>query len=103
MNLSCSTRSSRAASPPLAAPCPSRARLLSEWTTYWWGWDIVHHWMLTGEFIYKLPLLGTWLTWKDPAGRPPCDWWALAEGLGRPPGWRMPTSRVQQLCALRSR
>ncbi len=45
--------------------------------TYWWGWDVVEHWMLTGEFVWKLPVLGTWQRWKDPDGRPPCDWWGI--------------------------
>lgn len=33
--------------------------------------------MLSGEFVWKLPLLGTWQRWKDPDGRPPCDWWGI--------------------------
>lgn len=52
-------------------------RVLSDWMTYWWGWDVVEHWMLTGEFVWKLPVLGTWQRWKDPDGRPPCDWWGI--------------------------
>lgn len=53
------------------------AKVLSDWMTYWWGWDVVEHWMLTGEFVWKLPVLGTWQRWKDPDGRPPCDWWGI--------------------------
>lgn len=49
-------------------------RVLSKWMTYWWGWDIIDHWMMTGEFVYRLPVLGEWIKWKDPAGKPPCDW-----------------------------
>ncbi|PNH12081.1 Beta-glucosidase A [Tetrabaena socialis] len=53
------------------------AKLMSDWMTYWWGWDVMEHWMLTGEFIWKLPVLGVWQRWRDPAGRPPCDWWGI--------------------------
>ncbi|EFJ42987.1 hypothetical protein VOLCADRAFT_107029 [Volvox carteri f. nagariensis] len=53
------------------------AKMLSDWMTYWWGWDVVEHWMLTGEFVWKLPVLGVWQQWKDPAGKPPCDWWGI--------------------------
>lgn len=30
-----------------------------------------------GEFEWKLPVVGTWITYKDPEGRPPCDWWGI--------------------------
>ncbi|KAG2442823.1 hypothetical protein HXX76_002902 [Chlamydomonas incerta] len=53
------------------------SKVLSDWMTYWWGWDVVHHWMMTGEFVWKLPVLGVWQRWQDPAGRPPCDWWGI--------------------------
>uniref|UniRef100_A0A7S3VJH2 Beta-glucosidase n=1 Tax=Dunaliella tertiolecta TaxID=3047 RepID=A0A7S3VJH2_DUNTE len=53
------------------------ASWMAEWLTYWWGWDIVDHWMHTGEFEWKLPVVGTWITWKDPEGKPPCDWWGI--------------------------
>ena len=51
--------------------------MLSDWMTYWWGWDVIEHWMLTGEFVWKLPVLGVWQRWRDPAGKPPCDWWGI--------------------------
>jgi len=47
------------------------------WMEYWWGWDVVDHWMLTGEFVWKVPVLGTWIKEKDPDGKPPCDWWGI--------------------------
>ncbi|GLC35844.1 hypothetical protein PLESTB_000500300 [Pleodorina starrii] len=53
------------------------AKVLSDWMTYWWGWDVVEHWMLTGEFVWKLPVFGVWQQWRDPAGKPPCDWWGI--------------------------
>ncbi|MEW5313962.1 MAG: hypothetical protein WDW38_005492 [Sanguina aurantia] len=53
------------------------ARLAAEWATYWWGWDVVDHWMLTGQFKWKLPLVGDWIVEQDPAGKPPCDWWGV--------------------------
>jgi hypothetical protein len=30
-----------------------------------------------GEFSWKLPVLGKWIEWRDPAGKPPCDWWGI--------------------------
>ncbi len=27
--------------------------------------------------MYKLPVLGEWIRYKDPAGKPPCDWWGI--------------------------
>ncbi|MEW5309554.1 MAG: hypothetical protein WDW38_001436 [Sanguina aurantia] len=53
------------------------AKPLAHWLTYWLGWDVVDHWMLTGEFKWKLPLVGDWIVEKDPAGKPPCDWWGI--------------------------
>ncbi|KAJ9525371.1 hypothetical protein QJQ45_003231 [Haematococcus lacustris] len=50
---------------------------IASWMEYWWGWDVVDQWMLTGEFSWDLPVLGRWLYWKDPAGKPPCDWWGI--------------------------
>jgi len=32
---------------------------------------------LQGEFEWKLPVLGTWIRYKDPQGKPPCDWWGI--------------------------
>ena len=62
-------------SPDLSSPDLSPSfRLISEWMEYWWGWDVVDHWMMTGEYEWKLPVLGTWIKEKDPRGRPPCDW-----------------------------
>ncbi len=52
-------------------------RAVARWLTYWVGPEVVEHWMLTGEFVWKLPVLGTWQRWKDPDGRPPCDWWGI--------------------------
>jgi len=53
------------------------AATVAKWMEYWWGWDVVDHWMMTGEFEWKLPVLGTWYRWSDPAGKPPCDWWGI--------------------------
>lgn len=47
------------------------------WMNYWWGYELVHQWMLTGKFTWKVPLLGQWLEWQHPGGRPPCDWFGV--------------------------
>jgi hypothetical protein len=44
---------------------------------YWWGYELVHTWMLTGKFTWKVPLLGQWLEWQHPGGKPPCDWFGV--------------------------
>jgi hypothetical protein len=44
---------------------------------YWWGYDLVHRWMLTGHFEWRVPVLGKWLEWRLPEGRPPCDWFGV--------------------------
>mmetsp|Transcript_6320 Transcript_6320/g.13946 ORF Transcript_6320/g.13946 Transcript_6320/m.13946 type:complete len:545 (-) Transcript_6320:1206-2840(-) len=55
----------------------SLAQYMADWMEYWWGWDVVDHFMQTGEFEWRLPVLGTWIKWKDPQGKPPCDWWGI--------------------------
>ena len=49
----------------------------AKWAEYWWGWDVMDHWMHTGEFEWKLPFYGTWIKHKDRRGKPPCDWWGI--------------------------
>jgi len=44
---------------------------------YWWGYELVHNWMLTGHFEWKVPVLGKWIEWWLPEGRPPCDWFGV--------------------------
>ena len=41
------------------------------------GWDVVHDWMLTGRFEWRVPLRGVVLTWQYNGGRPPMDWWGI--------------------------
>mmetsp|Transcript_19157 Transcript_19157/g.34659 ORF Transcript_19157/g.34659 Transcript_19157/m.34659 type:complete len:500 (-) Transcript_19157:424-1923(-) len=53
------------------------AKKLSEWMTYWWGWEVIEHWMLTGEFKWKLPLVGTRIHWRGAPGKGCCDWWGI--------------------------
>jgi hypothetical protein len=45
--------------------------------TYWWGYELVHKWMLTGKFTWDVPILGRWLEWQYPGGKPPCDWFGV--------------------------
>lgn len=52
-------------------------RYASSWMTYWWGYEVVHKWMLTGKFTWDVPLLGRWLEWQYPGGKPPCDWFGV--------------------------
>ena len=52
-------------------------RIIASWAEYWWGWDVVDHWMMTGEYEWKLPVWGTYIKEKDPRGKPPCDWWGV--------------------------
>lgn len=54
------------------------ARYCSWWMTYWWGWDLVQQWALTGRFTWDLPLGGgRVIDYQVPGGRPPCDWWGI--------------------------
>ena len=41
------------------------------------GWDVVHDWMLTGRFEWRVPLRGVVHTWQHKGGRPPMDWWGI--------------------------
>lgn len=52
-------------------------RYSSSWMNYWWGYELVHKWMLTGKFTWDVPLLGRWLEWQYPGGKPPCDWFGV--------------------------
>jgi hypothetical protein len=36
-------------------------RYAADWMNYWWGYELVHTWMLTGKFTWKVPVLGQWL------------------------------------------
>eukprot|EP00879_Flechtneria_rotunda_P018261 GHRR01019158.1.p1 GENE.GHRR01019158.1~~GHRR01019158.1.p1 ORF type:complete len:399 (+),score=104.76 GHRR01019158.1:203-1399(+) len=49
----------------------------ASWMNYWWGYELVHQWMLTGKFTWHIPVLGQWLEWQYPGGRPPCDWFGV--------------------------
>lgn len=41
------------------------------------GWDVVHDWMLTGRFEWRVPLRGVVHTWQYKGGKPPMDWWGI--------------------------
>jgi hypothetical protein len=56
---------------------PTTKRYSADWMNYWWGYELVHQWMLTGHFTWKVPVLGKWLEWRLPEGRPPCDWFGV--------------------------
>lgn len=58
-------------------PASSTTRLFLEWGQYWWGYDVMHDWMLTGHFEWKVPLLGRKILWQLPEGKPPCDWFGV--------------------------
>ena len=62
--------------PDFEPPLPL-IRIIASWAEYWWGWDVVDHWMMTGEYEWKLPVWGTYIKEKDPQGKPPCDWWGV--------------------------
>ncbi|KAL6750477.1 glycoside hydrolase superfamily [Haematococcus lacustris] len=53
------------------------AKAIAPWAEYYMGWDVMDQWMRTGEFSWKLPLVGRCLHWQEPGGRPPCDWWGI--------------------------
>ena len=53
------------------------AAYAARWMNYWWGYDLVHAWMLTGRFTWDVPLLGRWMEWRLPEGRPPSDWFGV--------------------------
>ena len=36
-------------------PTPAgRRRYCCDWMNYWWGYELVHRWMLTGHFSWKV-------------------------------------------------
>lgn len=41
---------------------------------HWWGFDLVHQWMTTGKFEWKLPFVGTWIKYQVRRGRA-ATWW----------------------------
>eukprot|EP00775_Hariotina_reticulata_P005032 gene5032-5274_t len=53
------------------------AEYAASWMTYWWGYELIHTWMLTGKFTWKVPVLGQTMEWQYPGGRPPCDWFGV--------------------------
>ena len=58
-------------------PLLSSCRWACGWATYCMGWDVVHDWMLTGRFEWRVPLRGVVHTWQFKGGRPPMDWWGI--------------------------
>jgi beta-glucosidase len=44
---------------------------------YWWGWDVIEEYFNSGHYEWRMPGLGVWLNFQDPAGKPPCDWWGI--------------------------
>ncbi|KAG2499387.1 hypothetical protein HYH03_002962 [Edaphochlamys debaryana] len=74
------------------------AKVVADWLTYWVGANVMEHWMLTGEFVWKLPVMGVWQQWKDPNGRPPCDWWGINYYSRGVVSWALtPTHRQQEV------
>lgn len=54
------------------------AQYCCRWMNYWWGYDLVHNWLLTGELEWTAPLgMGEALSWRDPGGKPPLDWFGV--------------------------
>ncbi|PNH02539.1 Beta-galactosidase, partial [Tetrabaena socialis] len=53
------------------------ARWTAGWLTHCFGWDVVHHYLMSGRFSWRLPgRVGGWamVEVQEPGGRPPCDW-----------------------------
>ncbi|GIL72835.1 hypothetical protein Vretifemale_3128 [Volvox reticuliferus] len=74
------------------------AKVVADWMTYWVGCNVMEHWMLTGEFVWKLPLLGVWQRWRNPEGKPPCDWWGINYYSRGVVSWCLtPTHRQQEV------
>ncbi|KXZ56630.1 hypothetical protein GPECTOR_1g568 [Gonium pectorale] len=74
------------------------AKVVADWLTYWVGANVMEHWMMTGEFVWRVPLLGVWQRWTDPAGRPPCDWWGINYYSRGVVNWNLtPTHRQQEV------
>ncbi|PNH12078.1 Beta-glucosidase A, partial [Tetrabaena socialis] len=74
------------------------AKEVAEWMTYWVGCNVMEHWMLTGEYMWRIPLLGVGRRWRDPAGRPPCDWWGINYYSRGVVSWHLtPTHKAQEV------
>ncbi|KAG2486953.1 hypothetical protein HYH03_014450 [Edaphochlamys debaryana] len=50
------------------------ARWTAEWLTHCFGWDVVHTWLLTGHFAWRVPGSKAGVEAQEPGVRPPCDW-----------------------------
>lgn len=57
--------------------CLPACRYGAHWSQALFGWELMHVWMMSGRFQWEVPLLGTWVTWQHPGGKPPCDWWGI--------------------------
>lgn len=54
------------------------AEYCCKWMNFWWGYDLMHRWMLTGEVEWSAPLgCGEGYSWRDPQGKPPMDWFGV--------------------------
>lgn len=54
------------------------ARYCCRWLNYWWGYELIHGWLRTGELEWEAPLgMGEALRWRDPGGKPPLDWFGV--------------------------
>ncbi|GLC50285.1 hypothetical protein PLESTB_000362600 [Pleodorina starrii] len=68
-----------------SGPTCGAARWTAEWLTHCFGWHVVHEYLATGRFAWRLLLgrgdggagaggSGPQMVVQEPGGRPPCDW-----------------------------
>jgi hypothetical protein len=70
-----------------SGPLHAASRWTAEWLTHCFGWDVVHAWLLTGRFEWRVPGgrgPDARVEWQQPEGQPACEWWVGlgASGLG---------------------
>lgn len=54
------------------------AEYCCRWMNFWWGYELIHKWLLTGELEWSAPLgMGEGFSWRDPQGKPPLDWFGV--------------------------
>ncbi|GMH39661.1 hypothetical protein BSKO_07559 [Bryopsis sp. KO-2023] len=53
-------------------------KFFADWFTYWWGWEVVHTFMMTGKFTWSMPFFGKSIEYEyDHDGKPPLDFWGI--------------------------
>lgn len=60
---------------------PVLLRFAARWLTFWWGYDLMHEYLLTGRFAWCMPSLfnegGMTCVFQVQDQQPPMDWFGV--------------------------